>query len=731
VSSYEDDVIKVVSSIVNRAPGWRDWFLDDVISKALGDNPLSASNQYKVLNSAVDCIKSLSSTPAYRTLLAFNSAAKIAGENLILKKRLECEILELLDESSLGSTASSGTLKVSDESLFSYPIYPKPPDSKQNSNPTPPPLVQPKSSFNQKYKDKKPSLWDSPQTQRDDSKLSYGQIVPSDDENVDVAELFTLGIEVSVDAFLNKKKVRKGNDDNIDRIFTPPEYETDEIFTQRADVNVKNITDSLQIADIRRVGDAELILLLIYINFPAFHSSVSEIVRKIEGLKRLESESVRGFTREAADYELQIDQQERSVSAWTDPVCWSIWNEISEISSENILESASQRVKSLIASNSNLFNRICVDTEVILRTAEKTLMEWHSKKSQMNLVRSISDFLDPTVINIEELNVPQKLEGKSVSELSKFETDLYSFSEEASKLEVLLWQKFDSNRDETFRNSSNLADRFELEESDIIKSSYDIESVAAEAFLEANTNPNEYNVDTNEEIIYPGHNVLSNVYSHEEETNEDRYQFEFLAANMVLSEEEAKVEDNRIKELAKIYAETTSSEDGNDKPPGYTIGIDDIYEDSYVYKNPKSGRFQEGSYSKFQKGRGVVKRKDQTPQRKLSQETYATPESLAELRNSVSTRKDSIKSEWFGTYQHKHVNNKHAVNNVGPPGQPKPPPKRQEIGEEIQDGKFKYLPLCYLFITFCEIFSFNARCTYVFTRWWLARYRRLFSQMGR
>jgi hypothetical protein len=664
-TSCEDEIKRVMYTIVNRALGWRDWLLDDVLTKAIGDDMSSASDQYKALAVAVDYIKSLSTTPAYRTLLAFNCASRISGGNVVLRNRLESEILDILDESS-SSTATAASQKpginFSDKNdKFSQPIYPKPPDSLQNSNPTSLPFRKsvpfiPFNKSDKKFddKNKKIKLWDQSLTSSP-RQFSYGPDASSESQIVDVESLFSSGFEVQIDSSFNRKKFRGKNKspDDFESVLNIPYDETDEIFTGDGDLTSNvNISNSLQSLELRRVGDAETIILLTYIHFPVYRAAVCDMVQKIE----------------------------RVSNAWTDPVRWSIWNELSSNSTGNFSESGSSRVKFLEFSNALLLNRTLIDTEVILRTAEKTLMEWHSKKSQMNLINSMSDLIQPLVTS-ENSSTSFKFEEEKVLELSKYEENLFSFSEEAEKLKALLWESFDAGSCFVQSNDASPSDRFLLDEEDILKNTYDIESEAAEDFLSFNSDPNEYSIQeiqAHEELIQEKNDKLST----------DRYNFNFLDENMILSEQEAKLEDERLKDIKKAIAEARSSDE---KLPGYTIGIDDIYDDSYVYKNQKSGKFQEGSYLRGRGNFSGQRRSSGSGSKSTKEENFATPESLAERRSYVSSGKVNTKSEWFGTYQHKfkssnNNNKQRAANDVGPPGQPKPPPKRPEPGEEIGAG---------------------------------------------
>ena len=87
---------------------------------------------------------------------------------------------------------------------------------------------------------------------------------------------------------------------------------------------------------------------------------------------------------------------------------------------------------------------------------------------------------------------------------------------------------------------------------------------------------------------------------------------------------------------------------------GVSLGLDDVYEDSYSYKNVKSDTWQQGSYSNKKLYRNRPQKNEPDPN-----QTFASPESLEARRNlAKAAGKNKKQDEWFGTYQHRYKNTK-------------------------------------------------------------------------
>merc|ERR1711991_155649 len=102
---------------------------------------------------------------------------------------------------------------------------------------------------------------------------------------------------------------------------------------------------------------------------------------------------------------------------------------------------------------------------------------------------------------------------------------------------------------------------------------YDLEEVIAEAFLTMNSDPDEYT-----DKSYTVTPITSSAATDGVQVNA-RYEFDsWLQESSVLSPEQAKAEDEKIAAIQRQAAKEIGS---GDKIEGVTMGINDIYEDSY------------------------------------------------------------------------------------------------------------------------------------------------------
>ena len=283
-------------------------------------------------------------------------------------------------------------------------------------------------------------------------------------------------------------------------------------------------------------------------------------------------------------------------------------------------------LEKFIQSNTDVMKKEFSNVEMVLGGIERTFKQFQSKKKRVDLVNRVIRYLNtplkdvPDHINsyIDKIHGRKdilKLGGDTKEDLIEYEQNLHNFTFAASHLDSCLWEryyeaqklesvnKFDTSKFEYIVHTAGVED--DEHSSSPSPSNYDLEEVAAEAFLAMNSDPDEY-TDKSSPMIAAS-------FTKDKEEENKKYQFDsWLKESSILSEEEANAEDERLEAL-QIQAKNERIESGSDLEGG-TMGIDDIYEDSY-----------NGQGNKYHRSK---------PRKKTEED----------------------ENEWFGTYYHKYRN---------------------------------------------------------------------------
>ena len=609
----------VVDGIVRRAVNWREWMLMDVINIE-GMDPKSPTGQRRMLENAVKFINTLSDPPAYRLILGQYCVDKIAQDNAVLKERLEQELPSLL---GIGNDASNDNPIVSSRttdpsivastfgkpqnvgsmqpvtnknymsSSSSLPVYPKPTaPSNQNSNPTVKPLNRIDGNT--------------------DSSIPNYNIESMDDdgENVDVEELFAKGFDLHYSEVVYKKRNRKldefDDDQDLSLIKKPVERKW------RGEEELLITNDSIDVAaalshiSAKRIADSENLLLVIFMRYPHLRDNIKQVVySSIDILDDLK---------------------------WSDSRKGEVWSALVQTQTEGSeklkIESGSVLDK-FFQSNQDLMTKEFSDVEMVLSGIERTFKQFQSKKIRVDFAnrvnrhvnatsKDVPDKINSYISKIHGRNDSLRLGGETKDDLIEYEQNIYNFTYALSHLDARLWRRYDEvqrlETEKTFDTSKfeNFdASKFDNVEAEDSSSMYDLEEVIAEAFLTMNSDPDEYT-----DKSYTVTPITSSAATDGVQVNA-RYEFDsWLQESSVLSPEQAKAEDEKIAAIQRQAAKEIGS---GDKIEGVTMGINDIYEDSY------NGHGQ---------GQGMGSRR------------------WKEGKQPKPPKEDE--NEWFGTYYHKY-----------------------------------------------------------------------------
>ena len=277
---------------------------------------------------------------------------------------------------------------------------------------------------------------------------------------------------------------------------------------------------------------------------------------------------------------------------WTTDIKKEVWSALSVLPDDEIIDndkfchnkcSTSENIiDRFVDTNKDVMSRSFEDTSLTLREVEKVLKQYHCKKENVNLIKRLnrrigsrtSELSSSMNSHIQNIHGSDKLPVNLMAENHDsidHEQAIRNFTLETSLLDTCSKDQYDTDS-RTFDDKG-----FSFEDFDCAQDvkSYSLEDYVAEAFLESNTNPDEYSKYGDEQ-------------STSKEKINERYNFEnWLTDAQILSESDLQKEEEK-----EYWINTRSHiQTGANKVEGATIGLHDVYDDSYgqMYEKYQSG----------------------------------------------------------------------------------------------------------------------------------------------
>ena len=471
--------------------------------------------------------------------------------------------------------ARLGTNKVSS---FSQPVYPKPYGTKQNSNPTPPPVPAPtlgppllavskqqinplnpflKPVYGEKIRPIERENVNKQNTDSSDYRKnyqtynkisdSYNFVEPNSeyshlnrsiviDDKVDVDTIFSTGFELSLDFNTKRKRSGEALTTNYFENKSNEKWNSEEEIYPEEMVTISNFS-YLPIVS-RRVEEAESILLVLYMKSPDTRPNVKKVVNSL--------------------YEFGYNWSDKSKK-----IIWEFLLNYDKFSFEDLYGNSTLlfssdfpiELQSFLSNNKDLCLRVICDVELALIEVERTIKQWCARQRQVELINTISNQITRKN-NSMEINADLYEENTSpgniisselLEEFKIYESSLSNFTEEAFGLDEVILKMFKEKRmandkemlslklDKYYKSTQFSFDERDAESSgdhrqeytDDGENKFDIESVAGEAFLAVNSDPEEYSALELQAASPSSRPLLNNnpVYSKISVDNLNKYDF--------------------------------------------------------------------------------------------------------------------------------------------------------------------------------------------------------------
>ena len=210
-----------------------------------------------------------------------------------------------------------------------------------------------------------------------------------------------------------------------------------------------------------------------------------------------------------------------------------IWIALSSLPDDVVLESGDvgcdsgeDVISRFMYSHREGMCRNFADISLALSGVERIFKQCHSKKENLELVnrlnrrlgarnKNVAPSINHYIKKIHTSSSSPLLLGERDEDIGEYEESLRNFTSEISLLDAHLWERLHearemtslNARDEEFNNFYNVT---------LSEGSFDLENIAAEAFLTLNTNPDEYSECCREQMKQTMKEV---------DENDERYNF--------------------------------------------------------------------------------------------------------------------------------------------------------------------------------------------------------------